>query len=105
MGLLLQSLRVSDSLPAADLSMDTSHISQIVKNVSETGGNGNGDTSASAASSSETQSCQTVVHSIGKPRVSFGGEHYGGGSGDGDQPDEHRSINLKRRYDSWKVQS
>lgn len=98
MGLLLQSLRVSDSLPAADQSMDTSHVSQFANSVTETGGNGSGDTSASAASSSETQSCQTVVHSSGKPRVSFGGQHFGGGSGDGDQPDEHRSINLKRRY-------
>lgn len=100
-GLLLQSLKVSEPMPMqpTDQTMDSDVANQFHEPVmAPAGDESNRQTNTNASSSTDNQVSGAQVNNTSELSAFLGKKALGAG-GDGDQPDEHRTINLKRSHE------
>lgn len=100
-GLLLQSLKVSEPSPPTDQSMDSDQPSQCEPTMSPSSSGKNNDTNKGSASENNRASSSQGSKNATTAAPSIQEAHNvsaGGNDGDGEEPHEHRSVNLKRRY-------
>lgn len=101
-GLLLQSLKVSEPSPAADETMDSNPSTQCEPTMGPSGGEANNESHKCSAedkigaASSQGTNCATIstLSVQDAPNGSAGGNE-----GDGEEPHKHRSVNLKRSHE------
>lgn len=94
MGLLLQSLKVSESPSEQNSNSGNVQTSEPV--MSPAGGETNNESSSGPAPGNESKTSEGTASSHLGPEPSSGKKSCGGDQGDGDHPDEHRAVNLKR---------
>lgn len=95
-GLLLQSLRVSDSLPPVDQHPDLSQFSEPETSPAD-GDSRNESSASSSLPSTENQAYNSHRSTSSRPSISRSPND--GCDGDGDPPDEQRPVNLKRSHE------